>query len=67
MKAMTPSLLRKWMTENDKTAVDIASATKVHPQTVQRYLDGKSVRRIIVDALTRLVSDEKNQNKTAAS
>lgn len=54
---MKPEVLRKWMDENGKNEVDIASAVKVHPITVSRFLKGVPVRRIILDALTRLVNE----------
>lgn len=55
---MTGKDLKKWMELNDKTAVDVASATKTHPQTVQRFLNGREVHRATLEAFRRLVAAE---------
>lgn len=60
--------LKKWMEQNGKNSIDVASATKTHPQTVQRFLDGKEVRRTTMEAFRRLVveySDANTGQKTA--
>lgn len=53
---MSASDLERWMELTGKTPVDIASALKIDPTTVKRFLKGKKVRRIILDALERLVA-----------
>lgn len=47
--------LKKWMEQNDKTIVDVASVAKTHPQTVQRFLNGRNVHRATLEAFKRLV------------
>jgi transcriptional regulator with XRE-family HTH domain len=63
---MSAERLKEWMKRNGKTSVDVASATKVSPTTVDRYLAGNRVRRIIEAAFERLVNeDERDSPKTA--
>jgi DNA-binding transcriptional regulator LsrR (DeoR family) len=55
---MSATKLAEWMKAKDKTAVDIAAALKIHPITVQRYLKGKKVQRIIQAQLENLVASD---------
>ena len=64
---MTPATLRKWMLENDKNDIDVASMLKITPHTVRNYLSGKKVRRSTNEMFRRLVADSTNQQKAAAS
>lgn len=48
--------LLRWMKENDVRDVDIASALKMHPVTIQRFLKGESARRSTVAAFERFVA-----------
>lgn len=54
--------LQRWMKLNDKTVVDVASATKVHPQTVQRFLKGLTTRPSTREAFRRLVFESLSAN-----
>ena len=54
---MSGADLKKWMKQNDKTVVDVASATKIHPQTVQRFIDGKSVHASTRESFRRLITE----------
>lgn len=53
---MRPKDLEDWMQRNEKTAIDIASMLKIHPVTVQRFLTGKRIQPIILQALKNMVS-----------
>lgn len=55
---MTGKELKLWMQAKEKTVIDVASATKTHPQTVQRFLDGKDVRPANKEMYRRLVMDD---------
>lgn len=57
---MTAKDLKKWMEINDKNVIDIASLAKTHPQTVKRFLDGRDVHRVTLEAFKRLVIDNEN-------
>lgn len=48
--------LKKWMEKNDVTEVDIASALKIHPITIYRFLKGKSVNRSTLAGFERFIS-----------
>jgi Leu/Phe-tRNA-protein transferase len=62
LSAMTGKDLKKWMEKNEKTVIDVASATKTHPQTVQRFLNGKTVHRATHEAFKRVVVDTASAN-----
>lgn len=47
--------LGAWMAKYEKTAVDVASITKVDPKTVKRFLDGGNARRVVIAAFEDLV------------
>lgn len=49
--------LKRWMDKNGKTAVDVASMSKVSLQTVDRFLKGSSVRPVVLAAFERLVRE----------
>lgn len=54
---MSAVKLKEWMKANSKTTVDVASITKVSPKTVDRYLDGETVRPVVEAAFERLVTE----------
>lgn len=67
---MTPDELKAWMERNDKSEVDVASATKFHPRTVRRFLEKKRVYRSTQNVFARLVysdSSGRTQPEAAAS
>ena len=65
---MKPAELNRWMKENDVTAVDIASALKISPVTIFRFLKGKSVHRSTLAGFQRLVaSHSKNIQATTGA
>lgn len=37
--------MKRVLESNGLTAVDVAAATKIHPQTVQKFLNGGSLHR----------------------
>ena len=53
---MSAASLKKWMAQNDKTVVDIASALSLHPNTINNYLKGKPVHRSTQALLSSLIS-----------
>jgi transcriptional regulator with XRE-family HTH domain len=57
---MSPERLKKWMAEFSKSVFDIASATKIHPNTVNRYLSGevKHPHPSTLAAFERLITEE---------
>lgn len=55
---MDKDLIKNWMQRVDKTPVDIAAALHMSPQTIQRYLDGKSVLRSTRYAIEHFLKDE---------
>ncbi len=54
---MSVEKLKAWMEKHGKTVVDVASLTKIHPNTVNRYLRGEAVHRSTEAALERLVRE----------
>ncbi len=54
--SMKAAELEKFMKENDVSAVDIASALKMHPVTIERFLKGESARRSTKAAFERFMS-----------
>jgi transcriptional regulator with XRE-family HTH domain len=62
---MSAERLKEWMKRHKKTSVDVAAATKVSPVTVDRYLNGSTVRPVIEAAFERLVEEDADSPKTA--
>lgn len=54
---MNRSDFKKWMKENDLNEVDVASALKMHPITITRYLEGRKVQRSTEHSLERLMTE----------
>lgn len=54
---MKAAKLKEWMEKTGNTPIDVASITKVHPNTVNNFLAGKSVHRSTEAAFDRLVKD----------
>ncbi len=52
---MTRTLLKRWMTQHNKTIIDVASLTLTHPNTVRNYLNGKKIHRRTIATFERLV------------
>lgn len=50
--------LQTWMATNNKTAVDIASGTKLDPMTIRRYLQGKNSNKSTVEAIRKYIIDQ---------
>lgn len=61
--SMSAADFEKWMKKTGKTAVDIASALKIHPITVTRFLDGKRVQRSTLANFERLVAETPDPHK----
>lgn len=55
MVHMKAGRLREWMQANDKTVQDIASETKIHPNTIYRFLKGEPVSRSTERVFERLI------------
>lgn len=55
--------LKVWMEENEKSTIDVASATKTSPSTVLRFLAGERVHRSTQAAFERLVNDSRAQGE----
>jgi len=51
---MSVAKLRDWMDKNRLTVIEVAAITKIHTNTIYRYLAGKSVHHLTEDALERL-------------
>ncbi len=47
--------LKKWMVENDKKAVDVASMSHVSIKTIDRVLDGSTPSPLVCEAIVRLI------------
>jgi transcriptional regulator with XRE-family HTH domain len=59
--------LKKWMQENDVTAVDIASFLKINPTTIERYLAGKTnPRRSTLNGYARFIEWFLSQQLTSS-
>jgi transcriptional regulator with XRE-family HTH domain len=54
---MNAARLRKWMDQNNKTIVDIASLLRLAPGTVSNFLKGKNVHRSTLNLLSSLTKD----------
>lgn len=52
---MSAAELDKWMKKYNVTAVDIASALKMHPTTIDKFLKGAPVRRSTIAAFERFM------------
>lgn len=63
---MSASDLKRWMKENGKNEIDIASVLKVNPITVKRFLSGKRVQPIIQAALESMVKSTPAPSKAVA-
>jgi hypothetical protein len=55
---MSAADLKSWMSQKDKRVVDIAAATRIHPNTIQRFLSGKRVHDSTKTAFARLIADD---------
>lgn len=53
MDVVSPSELKAFMDRNGYTVTDIVSATKIHSNTVYRYLSGKKVNQSTAEAIHR--------------
>lgn len=49
--------LRKWMTVNDKTVLQVAVMLNVHSQTVYKFLRGDTVSPVVYAAIVHLIKD----------
>ena len=52
---MTPKALAAWMRTHGVTPVDMASALKISPDTVKRFLAGRNVHRSTQAAIDRFI------------
>lgn len=59
---MSARELKRWMDANDVTAVDIASALKISPDTIERFLAGKTQpHRGTLASIERFVQERTQQ------
>ena len=56
---MTSKQFVEWMKIQGLRVSDVASATKLDPNTIYAYRRGESVRRTTIDILLRFVSEYK--------
>ena len=54
---MTGKQFEKWMKQNSLRVSDVASKTKLDPNTIYAFRRGVSVRETTVDILLRFVSE----------
>lgn len=64
---MSVAEIKAWLDKNGKSAVDIAAATKIHPVTVSRYLNGGRCFRSTVAAIENYIKSQipKTEGKAA--
>jgi len=55
--------LKRWMEENGKTVIDVASLAKVSLNTVNSFLAGRRVRPVVAAAFERLVRESPGKDK----
>lgn len=68
MLVMSANLLKQILSMTGKTVIDVAAATKIHPNTINRYLKGDRVNPSTEAALKRWVQDHsKNSNGPEAA
>lgn len=61
LQNMTGLELEKFMKRNDVSAVDIAAALKMHPNTILKFLKGFPARRSTTAAFERYIASVKKR------
>ncbi len=64
---MSVTQLKQWMDKNRKSVVDVASAIKVDPITIKRFLKRGKSRPIVEAALENLVKTSPTQPEAEAA
>lgn len=67
---MSAAEARRVCEANGLTAVDVAAATKIHPQTVQKFLKGRQVHRgnaLLIETYLRQIQGSKTKPAPVAN
>lgn len=54
---MKPAEVKLWMQRNDKTEIDIAAGTRIHPTTIARYLKTGRGQPATISTIERFIKD----------